>query len=328
MSVTRLADVIVPAEFTPYVTANTMEKTALVLSGVATRNAVIDQQLKAGSDSFSVPFWNDLGNDEANLASDDPDVHAVPKKINAGRQAVRKSFLHSSWSAMNLASELAGSDAIKRIQDRVTAYWERQLQRRLIASLKGILADNVASNGGDLLLDISTETGNAAKFSAAAVIDATATLGDNMGVVSAIALHSDVYRAALKNDLIETVQDSTGRNFQTFRGLAVIVDDGLSPEAGTYLSVLFGNGAVGYGMAPPSVAAGTEVENIPSAGMGGGQQVLHSRVNVAVHPAGFAWKDDDLATESPGLADLALAKHWGRVVERKAVPLAFLKSKI
>lgn len=337
MAVTQLIDVITPAAFTDYVVQNTFEKTALVMSGVAQRNAVIAAQLRAGSDAFSVPFWNDLGNDEADLVSDDPASFSTPNKINATKQLVRKSFLHQSWSSMNLASELAGSDAIGRIQGRTAAYWERQLQRRLIASLQGILADNVANDDNDMLLDITGEAGAAAQFSASAVIDASGSLGDNMSSVSAIALHSDIYRKALKDDLIATIQDSQGRNFQTFRGLVVVVDDGLpkvnvaadpDPVDYEYTSILFGPGAVGYGIAEPVTAAGTEIENIPSAGDGGGQQVLHSRVNLAVHPAGFTWVESSVSADSPSIAELQAAANWNRVVERKAVPLAFLLSKL
>lgn len=233
---------------------------------------------------------------------------------------------------MNLASEISGSDAMARIQSRVEAYWNRQMQRRLIASLNGILLNNVATsanggNDGDMVVDISGETGSAANFSATAVIDAAATLGDRMDELSAIAMHSDLYTAALKSDMIETIQDSQGRPFRTFRGLAVIVDDGLPLASGVYTSVLFGAGAVGYGFADPRIADGTEVEKLPSAGRGGGQEVLHSRANVAIHPLGFNWLEGSVADESPSLAELALAANWKRVAERKAVPLAFLKSK-
>lgn len=321
MSVTQLADVIVPAEFTSFVTQNIMEKTALFRSGAATPNAVIARQLKAGSDSFSVPFWNDLGNDEANIANDDPDITSTPKKINAAKQLVRKCFLHQSWSAMNLASELAGDNALTRIQDRTTAYWDRQLQRRLISSMRGIMADNIANDGGDLVHS-TVASANMAE----AVIDAAGTLGDRMSDLTAIAFHSDIYKLCLKRDMIETMQDSQGRNFQTFRGLAVIVDDGLSEEEDDYTSILFGPGAIGYGVAEPNVAAGTELENLPSAGNGGGQQVLHSRINLAIHPAGFAWKEATVAAESPTIAELAAPENWDRVVERKAVPLAFLRT--
>ena len=225
---------------------------------------------------------------------------------------------------MNLASEIAGDDALAKIQGRVQAYWERQMQKRLIASLQGILADNEANDDGDLVHDISAETGTGALFSAEAVIDATGTLGDAMDSLTGIAMHSTIYRRALKNDLIQFIPDSQGKPIATFRGLATIVDDGLPVTDGAYTSVLFGQGAVGYGMAEPTIADGTEVENLPSAGRGGGQQILHSRVNAGVHPAGFSWQETTVADESPSLAELADADNWDRSVERKAVPLAFL----
>ncbi|TQM93556.1 major capsid protein [Roseinatronobacter monicus] len=328
MAVTRLGDVIVPEEFTAYTVQNTMEANALVQSGIVTRNAAIEGQLTAGADSFTVPFWNDLADDEANIANDDPDVIATPRKLTAEKQIVRKSFLHNSWSAMNLASELAGADALTRIQDRASAYWSRQTQRRLIASLNGILADNIATDSGDMVLDVTALTAPSSSFGAEAVIDAAGTLGDQMGNVAGIAVHSDIYRKMLKLDLVEFIPDSTGRMFATYRGMAVVMDD-LMPKVGDdYTTALFAPGAVGWGITAPNIADGTEIENKPGAGNGGGQQILHSRVNLSVHPSGFAWAEDTVADESPTIAELALAANWRRVVERKAVGLAFLKSKL
>ena len=328
MATTRLIDIVEPAAFTAYLLQETMERTALVRSGVATRNSVIQSQLTAGAHSFTVPFWRDLDG-EANIASDDPDEHSTPRKLGSGKQIIRKAFLHDSWSAMNLASEIAGDDALERIQGRVTAYWERQAQRRLIASLNGIKAANIANDDSDMVHDITTETGAAANFSAEAVIDASGLLGDAMDSVTGIAMHSAIYRRALKNDLIEFVPDSQGTmRIATFRGLAVIVDDGLVDDAGAYTSILFGNAAVGYGMAAPVTADGTEIESLPSAGNGGGQQVLHSRMNLAMHPAGFSWQETAVAGESPTIAELEDATNWSRVIERKSVPISFLVSKV
>lgn len=328
MAVTRLSDIIEPQEFTNYIVQNTMEKTALVESGVLVPNGVIENQLSAGAHSFSIPHWLDLGNEEANIANDDPNDNSTPNKLQSGKQLVRKSFLHNSWSAMNLASEISGSDALSRIQERVSAYWQRQMQRRLVASLNGIMADNVANDAGDMVHDITALTGGAENFSPAAVIDAASTMGDALTNVTAIAMHSDVYSAALKNDLVETIPDSQGGFIQTFRGLVVIVDDGLPNDTGDYTTVLFGSGAVGYGFTAPRVAEGTEIEVLPSAGNGGGQQILHSRNNLAIHPSGFSWVESTVLGESPTIAEVETAGNWNRVVERKAVPLAFLVSKV
>lgn len=328
MAVTRLSDVVIPEEFTTYTVQNSMETSALAKSGVASRNGEIEAQLRAGAEAFNVPFWNDLSDDEADVVSDDPDVDSTPSKIGTGKQIVRKAFLHKSWSAMNLASELSGDDALKRIQDRTTAYWTRQMQRRLIASLNGILADNEASDGGDMVQDVTGETGAAANFNVSAVIDAAGTLGDQMGALSAIGVHSDVYKTILKSDLIEYVPDSQGGTLATYRGMALIVDDLLPVATDEYTSVLFGVGAVGWGMTEPRIADGTEIESKPSAGNGGGQQVLHSRVNLAIHPAGFSWQESAVLGDSATIAELADPTNWNRVVERKAVPLAFLKHKL
>lgn len=339
MAATQITDVIVPSVFTSYVVQNTMQRTALFTSGVAVRNGEIEAQLSAGADQFTVPHWNDLGNDEANIVNDNPAVDSTPYKLVTGKQVVRKAFLHNSWSAMSLASELSGDDALPRIQARATAYWDRQIQRRLVASLNGIYADNVANDSGDMVRNIAgtlnSDVTVDTRFNATAVIEAAATLGDAMRDLVAIAMYSDTYKLALKNDLIATVQQSDGSWIQTFRGLAVIVDDGMpytpaegaltGDDAAQYTTVLFGRGAVGFGVTPPRVAAGTEIENKPSAGNGGGQQILHSRVNLAIHPAGFRWLEGSVAAESPSMAELALAANWSREFERKAIPLAFLR---
>lgn len=322
MATTQLSDIIAPENFTTYLLDTTATQSRLLASGLLVKNAQIGNYLRAGSTSFNVPYWKDIANGvEADIISDDPDQHSTPKKISTYKQVVRKSYLHNSWSSMGLSAEIAGADPLKAIQDRVTTYWDNQLQQRVIASLRGIVAHNKA-NGADMIHDISSLTkGN--KFSSEAVIDTAGTMGDAFNSIVAIAMHSKVYFDALKNDLIETLTDSQGKPFQTFRGLLVIVDDGLTPDNDNYLTVLLGGGAFAYGVSEPMHTSATAVDVINSAGMG----VLHSRLNMAVHPLGFSWVEGDLLGDSPSLAELAKEEHWQRMTERKNIPMAFLISK-
>lgn len=331
MATVRLSDVVTPEEFTAYQVQNSMVGTALLESGVMTRNAFIESQLSAGAESFTVPTWLDLSDEPANLVSDDPNVHATPRKITADKMRVRKAFLHGSFAAMNLSSELAGDDAMARIQSRVNAWWNRQMQKRLVYTLEGVAAANVANNGGDMILDITAETGDAAKFSAKAVIRAAGTMGEALNDAVGIAMHSDTYQLALENDLIEFERDSSGSLLlPTFRGLAVTMSESMPVDTvnGEYLTALFGRGAIGFGATAPRIADGTEIENDPSAGNGGGQQILHTRMNVAIAPAAHRFDDTTVAADSPSWEDLADASNWTRVGERKAVPLAFLRHKL
>lgn len=325
---TQLADLIVPAEFTAYQVENSMVNCALFQSGVLVRNGEMQSQLSAGAASFTVPFWNDLNDTEADISNDDPTSLATPQKVTAAKQVVRKSFLHQSWSEMSLASELSGDSALERIQSRVAAYWQRQWEKRLIASLRGVLLSNVAANSSDMVNDISGASGNAANFSAEAVIDTAHTAGDALDNFRAIAMHSDIYNEALKGDLIEFIPQSQGLPIRTFRGLAVILDDSLTPASSVYTTILFGAGAVGFAVSEPRTGYGTELFRAPAAGNGGGQTTLHTRFDVALHPLGYKWNDASVAGTSPTQAELALAANWTRAYsQRKSVPLAFLVSK-
>jgi hypothetical protein len=333
MAVSQIADVIVPSEFTSYVVENSMLSTALYQSGVLVKNGLIQEQLALGSNNFVIPYWKDLGEAEALISSDDPTVLSTPQKFSANRQIVRKNCLNQSWSEMSLAGELAGSDPIVALRDRVSAYWNRQYEKRLIASLIGILNSNVANNAGDMVIDISGGTGSAAQFNGISVINAAATLGDELNSVKAIAMHSHVYQQALINDEVEFIPNSQGEPIKTYKGMAVAaIDDNLTISAGIYLTVLFGAGAVGFGASEPNTGFGTEIFRGPSSGNGGGQTTLYSRTNVAVHPLGYAWSDGSggsaIAGDSPSLTELTAAAHWQRVAtSRKSVPLAFLVTK-
>jgi hypothetical protein len=329
MAQTQIADVIVPSVFTSYQVENSLVSTSLFQSGVAVKNALMQTQLANGSSNCNIPFWADNGENEADITSDNPATLATPLKIAASKQVVAKSYLHQSWSEMSLASELAGDDALQRVQSRVLAYWDRQYERRLISSLLGVLASNVANLSSDMVNDISGASGTAANFAGPAVIDTALTLGDRLGDVKSIAMHSHIYGEALKNDEITFFKPSENEiEIATYKGMAVIVDDNLTPASGVYTTILMGPGAIGFAVSEPETGYGTELFRIPAAGNGGGQTVLHSRFNVALHPLGYKWNATSVAGVSPTIAELALAVNWTRVVsQRKSVPLAFLISK-
>jgi hypothetical protein len=333
MPTMQIADVVVPAEFSQYIIEESVTSTGLFQSGVLVKNAYIADALAKGSTNFVVPHWVDLADGaEADVTNDNPAILSTPQKFTSGKMVVRKSFLHASWSEMSLAAELAGSDPIVALRSRVAAYWQLQYEKRLVATLLGIIASNVANNNADMILDISGAAGAAATFNATAVINTASTLGDRMNDVKAIAMHSHIYTQALINDEVQFIPNSLGQPIRTYRGMSVTIDDNLLSSAGVYLTVLMATGAMGFGASEPNTGYGTEIYRYPDQGNGGGATVLHSRQNVALHPLGYAWNDgtgaNTLAGESPTIEDLSNGAHWTRSASsRKMVPLAFLVSK-
>src|SRR5882672_4356333 len=121
MSVTQLADVIVPDFYANYGGINSMTSTALFQSGALVNNPLVESQLSAGGDIMNIPAWNDLaaatdtGGSEPNLSNDNPASVATPQKIAAINHQIRKAYLNNGWSAADFAVQLAGSDPIPRI---------------------------------------------------------------------------------------------------------------------------------------------------------------------------------------------------------------------
>ena len=60
MAKTQLADIIVPAQFAPYVLQRTAEKSDLFQSGIVVRNADYDGRAALGGTQVDMPHWNDL----------------------------------------------------------------------------------------------------------------------------------------------------------------------------------------------------------------------------------------------------------------------------
>jgi len=334
MPAVRLSDIVIPAVYNDYQVKDTTETTALMQSGVIVRSPMFDEIADGPSNIVHMPTWKDLSNGEADIISDDPDQRAVPGKIGTGMQVAVKLLQHKSWQATALASQMAGSNAMGRIKGVAESWWARLQEKLTIAMSLGVMASNIAKNGGDMVIDVSADLVSAPtaanKFSRKSFGDAVFTLGDQFGKIEGIAMNYKVYQTAWDNDEIEEVRDSAGTLvMRTYNGIRVTVDDNLPVIAGVnhpkFVTVLFGSGAFGYGVGSP--ARPVEVTWDAAAANGGGTEVLHTRKNWLLHPFGYAFDPAAITAGliSPTMNDLKKPAAWTRVFdERKQVPMAFL----
>lgn len=336
----RIADVYNPLVFNQSVQEAAIELNAFWASGVMVSDPMVTAAAQGPGNIGDLPFYLGLtnpqydGTGEPDYTTDDPAVTSTPDKVTDGLMKWRKAFMHKSWSTMDLAREIALADPLAAITNRIGKWWAVNNELRLISAAMGVLADNTANDGGDMVVNVATDAAGAPAanelITADNVIDAKQTMGDHADALSVIAMHSVPYSNLQKLNLIQFVRDSDNNiMFSTYLGYRVVVDDSLPAVAGvnriTYTTILFAGGQFAYGQGSPEVPS--EIERNENAGNGGGQDIIHTRQTNIVHPIGFSFESGAVAGQSPTIPELRNALNWNRVyANRKNIGMAFLQT--
>ena len=334
MAGTTLQDVIVPELFNPYVINRTMELSALVQSGIIANNSEFDALASQAAPTVNMPFFEDLtGESEQVIEGTDLEDN----KITSNKDVATILRRAKMWSATDLSAALAGTDPMMAIGTLVARFWERDMQKELIAILNGVFGTIPAVAGDNPvaaqtrlesnLLDISTKSGTAANWSGSAFIDAEQKLGDAKAQLTGICMHSATEAYLKKQNLIETVQPSNDVAFGTYQGKRVIIDDGCPAVNGVYTTYLFGNGAVALGNGSPAGFVPTETDRAKR--KGSGIDYLINRKTIILHPRGVAFTNKNVAkTEGPSRLELAKPENWKPVYEAKQIRIVAFKHKL
>ena len=332
MATTRLSDVqFDPDVYLTYVQENRTDRNAYTLSGVAVTNQTLESRSDGDGDITSIPYWKDLDSDNENISSDDPGASATPDKIGTGKMQARRLHINNAWQSANLVSSVLGSEnPMQQIASRTADYWDQRFAARVQAATLGIYLDNVGATG-DMIHDDSTEDGDNATatnlFNYGGFVDATATMGESSDMLGLMAVHPDTMAQIRKQQQIEFIQDSkTGLMIPMYNGLRLLEDKKLPVIAGLttgsrYVSVLYKQGAFGYGDGTPERPVATEFDEL--AGNGAGIETLVERKQWLIHPEGYKWTETTVAGDSPTVAEYALAVNWERQFLRENVGIAF-----
>lgn len=127
---TTLQDVIVPELFNPYVINRTMELSALFQCGIITNDAKFDALASQAAPTVNMPFFEDLtGESEQIIEGKDLEDNKIASKKDVAVIFRRAKM----WSATDLSGAMAGSDPMQAIATLVARFWERDLQKELVA---------------------------------------------------------------------------------------------------------------------------------------------------------------------------------------------------
>lgn len=314
MAVTKIADVIVPEIFNPYVVQRSTELSEIFASGIVQRTEEFDRLASSSAYTVNMPYWGDLSGADEVLSDATP---LTPDKIAAKKDVAVILRRGRAWGANDLAANLAGDDPMRAIADLVAAYWARRYQAALISTLDGVFG---AASMSALVHDISEQEGLEGVISPASTVDAIQKLGDAKGNLTAIVMHSATEAALAKQSLIVYLpaEDRQTDRIPTYLGKRVIVDDGCPvASGGVYTTYLFGSGAVAYGSGSPVGFVPTETERAALAG----EDRLINRQTFILHVRGVAWtpQEDIPKGSSPDNAELADGGNWTRRYDAKAL---------
>ena len=293
---------VVPEIFAQHVVKQTSEKSNLIKSGIVSE--------LTGSFSgehgtlVKLPYFNDLNGDSQTMKKG---LESTAEYIKDGADVAVINARIKSFKAADVDKMATGVDPLGALASGVGEYWAREMQKIVLASLKGAFGAtkgpfNTVGSGASTAIDSSM------------IVDAGYALGDNSDMIVGYAMHSATVANLTKQGLIQPLTLPTGAiTGFSLLGKQVIVDDGLpfNTTTGEAVSYAFGEGAFGYKDIP--VTMPIELDRRASFS----ETILHTRKAMILHPRGIKWTGN--AEEDPSNANLAKAGNWERVYDAKDV---------
>lgn len=333
---TRITDTFVPDVWAAYMLEESVEKLDIFQAGVLYSDPEITAKLANGGYAVDMPMWHDLADIPSEPVNDDPTDLIEIKKLTSRKERAARNIRAQAFGVADLTAVLAGDDPMRILASRWSSYWQRANKRTLLSMLNGVVADNVANDGGDLVLDTNATIGDTD------LIDAAYAMGDQADKFSTIWMHSNQMKVLRKLEVggIEWRAQSQANSSAPFmlpyyQGLRVIVDDSIpGVVTGTggaavteYTAFMFAPRSIIWAEMPVTLEGGPiEPDRNARAGHGAGTTWVVSRRHFVPHIRGMTYTGtpaDEFATD----AELATAASWDRAtIDKKNLGFVAIKT--
>lgn len=320
---TRIADTIVPEVYARYQFEESVEKMDIFQAGVIYSDPDIVSKLSDGGYVVDMPMWQPLPRISSEPVNDDPTDIIEVKKVTSRKERAARNIRAQAWGIADVTKILAGDDPQRIVVQDQADYWQWANKYALLQMLKGIIADNVANDSGDLVYDTNATIGDLD------LIDAAYLMGDRAGDFKTVWMHSKQAQKLRRLNQIDFVPPSEqgGPVIEYWNGLRLIVDDELPVATNEYTAFIFKNQAVHWAELPVTLNGGPlEFDRKPRAGHGAGVTEIIGRRHFVPHVKGFTFigtPAGDFATDT----ELAAATSWDRATTiKKHVPFIALKT--
>lgn len=210
----------------------------ILASGAVERDSQIARLIANGSNSYVVPYYNNLGGDEQLY---DGATDFTYDSITGGHYKGVVYGRMKAWDAISFIKDFnSGADPMGQIVKGVATYWQKKRQERLVKLLETIFNIN-DTDFANHTLDIATATetvGEENIVGATTIGDAIVKAnGDNASGYSLAIMHSKVAQDLANLQLLEFSKYTDERGITrrlpiaNINGMTVIVNDGVPVSA-------------------------------------------------------------------------------------------------
>lgn len=206
----------------------------ILASGAVERDSEIARLIANGSNSYVVPYYNNLGGDEQLY---DGVTDFTYDSITGGHYKGVVYGRMKAWDAISFIKDFnSGADPMGQIVKGVATYWQKKREERLVKLLETIF-DITDTDFANHTLDIASETGTVGEeniIGATTIGDAIVKAnGDNASGYSLAIMHSKVAQDLANLQLLEFSKYTDERGITrrlpiaNINGMTVIVNDGV-----------------------------------------------------------------------------------------------------
>lgn len=345
MATTKLTDVVVPTTFQKVIEGKLTENSKIRQAGVVSTDPRFS--VSSGFET-TVPYWRRPASGEAQSQSGDETLKGTAAKVTQGKMTARVVSRANAFSALNIASYASDADAIAYASGEFARLRVGDEESLMLAILKGIAAANAANRtvasvdsdasapagaANDMIFSNTRSTGTidaTNQFGVTALLGGRKTMGDKGGDLKLAIMHSDVVnnlRAKEPNQFVPASQTDLG--LEKYAGIYIVETDNVGvdltvPAYPVYTTYLMGSELFAY-------ASGVQdhpLEDVRDAAAAnwGGMDSIVNRFRYMLHPYGWMATGNPANGVSLTNAELSVATNWKRAVERKAIPLAFIRT--
>lgn len=259
----------------------------------------------------------------------------TPVEISGDKQTCMLIQRMKAFKAKDFTKELTGADPMTNIKGKIQNYYIQVWENELMNIANAVLS---VSKLSDHVTDLSVTSGTVADknvISETTMIDAEQmALGDMAGGLGLVIMHSKIFARYKKLGLVEYGKYTIGNvlrqdiELPTINGKIPLVTDYYTADASVtgfpvYKTYLFGEGAfLSCDKTNYENQYTTNYDPETSAGI----DKFYTKQGKVLHPNGLSLAVDNIAKESPTLAELGTSENWSLKFNPKNVKIGMIKS--